>query len=251
MTESRGRRHRRRRRRRIERRVAPAAGRVHRPHRVVERDPTYTRASSFLAMGGIRQQFCTPVTVQMVQFSVQLWKTFDQQLGTPARARARGSGSAATCFSPTQATSTALMKRYEEERRAGAVVQNAVGRRDPRRSLPDVMLDDILFGVIGPEDGYANPREVLVGFRRGAEAAGAEYRRRRGRRPSIAPADASPASRSRAARRSRLPWSSMPPDRGPGALAALAGAAACRSNRCGKCCFDACCRSNGRTASRC
>ena len=47
---------------------------------------------------------------------------------------------------------------------------------DIRQIAPDVYLDDILFGVLGPEDGYANPREVLFGFRRGAEAAGAEYR---------------------------------------------------------------------------
>ena len=33
---------------------------------VVERDRSYGRASSFLAMGGIRQQFCTAVTVRMV-----------------------------------------------------------------------------------------------------------------------------------------------------------------------------------------
>ncbi len=51
---------------------------------VVERDPTYARASASLAMGGIRQQFCTPVTVQMVQHSVGVWKTFDQRFATPS-----------------------------------------------------------------------------------------------------------------------------------------------------------------------
>ena len=55
---------------------------------VVERDRSYFRASSFLAMGGIRQQFCTAVTVQMVQHSVAFWKKFDQRMGTP-RARPR------------------------------------------------------------------------------------------------------------------------------------------------------------------
>ena len=142
---------------------------------ILERDPTYRRASSFLAMGGIRQQFCTPVTVQMVQFSVKLWKTFDQQLGTPAarpRAWFRQRG---YLFLANAATSTALMQRYEEERRAGAVVQ-LLSLDEIRQLAPDVYLDDILFGVLGPADGYANPREVLFGFRRGAEAAGAEYR---------------------------------------------------------------------------
>jgi hypothetical protein len=35
-------------------------------------------------MGGIRQQFCTAVTVQMVQHSVEVWKGFDQRFATPA-----------------------------------------------------------------------------------------------------------------------------------------------------------------------
>jgi glycine/D-amino acid oxidase-like deaminating enzyme len=44
-----------------------------------------------------------------------------------------------------------------------------------RRRLPDLRLDDIEFGVFGPSDGYANPREVLAGFRAGAAHTGAEY----------------------------------------------------------------------------
>ena len=131
---------------------------------VIERDPSYQRASSYLAMGGIRQQFCTPVTVQMVQFSIRLWKTFDQQLGTPEtrpRAWFRQRG---YLFLANAATAAALMKRYEEERRAGATVQ-LLSVDDIRQIAPDLHLDDILFGVLGPDDGYANPREVLFGFR--------------------------------------------------------------------------------------
>ena len=142
---------------------------------IVERDHTYARASSFLAMGGIRQQFCTPVTVQMVQFSVRLWKVFDRELGTAeARPRAwfRQRG---YLFLANAAAATALMKRYEEERRAGAVVQ-MLSVDEVRQIVPDVKLDDILFGVLGPEDGYADPREVLFGFRRAVEAGGTEYR---------------------------------------------------------------------------
>ena len=142
---------------------------------VIERDSTYRRASSFLAMGGIRQQFCTAVTVQMVQFSVRLWKVFDQQLGTPdARPRAwfRQRG---YLFLADAASAASLMKRYEEERRAGAHVQ-MLSVQELRDRLPDAMLDDIVFGVLGPEDGYANPREVLSGFRRAADVSVVEYR---------------------------------------------------------------------------
>ena len=142
---------------------------------IVERDASYRRASSLLAMGGIRQQFCTAVTVQMVQFSVRLWKVFDQQLGTAeARPRAwfRQRG---YLFLADAASASTLMKRYEEERRAGARVQ-MLSVQELRDLLPDVTLDDIVFGVLGPEDGYAQPREVLAGFRGAASASGVEYR---------------------------------------------------------------------------
>jgi glycine/D-amino acid oxidase-like deaminating enzyme len=141
---------------------------------VIERDPSYARASSFLAMGGIRQQFCTPVTVQMVQHSVRLWKVFDEQLGTAAsrpRAWFRQRG---YLFLASTANAERLQHRYEEELRAGATAKKLTVD-EIRAIAPDVMLDDIVFGVIGAEDGYANPREVLAGFRRGAEHAGAEY----------------------------------------------------------------------------
>ncbi len=142
---------------------------------VVERDASYRFASSYLAMGGIRQQFCTPVTVQMMQFSVALWKAFDVTLGTPARRPRAWFRQRGYLFLANGATSTALTNRYHEEKRAGASVR-MVSVDHLRQMLPDVMLDDILFGVLGDEDGYANPREVLAGFRAGAEAAGVEFR---------------------------------------------------------------------------
>jgi glycine/D-amino acid oxidase-like deaminating enzyme len=132
---------------------------------VVERDPTYALASAFRAMGGIRQQFCTAVTVQMVQHSVELWKEFDRRFAayhTRAWFRQRG-----YLFLADAAAAPAAMARYEAERRAGAHVQlltlDAI-----RARVPDLMLDDIVLGVLGPEDGYAAPREVLRGLRAAA-----------------------------------------------------------------------------------
>jgi FAD-dependent oxidoreductase domain-containing protein 1 len=141
---------------------------------VIERDPSYARASSFLAMGGIRQQFCTPVTVQMVQFSVRLWTVFDQRLGTPSQRPRAWFRQRGYLFLANQASADRLQQRFEEEVRAGAVVKK-LSVDEIRAMVPDVMLDDIVFGVIGPADGYANPREVLSGFRRAAEDSGVEY----------------------------------------------------------------------------
>ena len=136
---------------------------------VVERDPSYARASAFLAMGGIRQQFCTPVTVQMVQYSVALWKQFDRRFATADHQPRASFCQRGYLFLADANASAALMQRYELERRAGAMVQ-LLTRDEVRRLTPDLWLDDIEFGVLGPEDGYAAPREVLHGFRHAAEA---------------------------------------------------------------------------------
>jgi glycine/D-amino acid oxidase-like deaminating enzyme len=66
------------------------------------------------------------------------------------------------------------MRRFELEQRAGAYVK-LLAKEDVQRIVPDIVVDDIIYGVLGPEDGYANPREVLAGFRRAAEHAGARF----------------------------------------------------------------------------
>lgn len=141
---------------------------------VLERDRQYQRASAFLAMGGIRQQFCTSVTVKMVQHSVRFWQRFDDEMGTPeARPRAwfRQRG---YLFLGTDANAAALTRRFERQREAGAEV-SWLSRADIRTLIPEAWLDDVEFGVYGPHDGYANPREVLSGMHRAAQHAGAEY----------------------------------------------------------------------------
>lgn len=141
---------------------------------VVERDGSYDRASAWRAMGGIRQQFGLPVTVQMVQHSVRLWTVFDQRMATSRHTPRSWFRQRGYLFLADARTAAALHARYEAMRSAGARVQmltpDAIGKL-----VPDLVLDDIQFGVYGPEDGYAAPREVLAGFRSAAEACGVEY----------------------------------------------------------------------------
>jgi FAD-dependent oxidoreductase domain-containing protein 1 len=141
---------------------------------VVERDPTYARASSFLAMGGIRQQFASAVCVQMVQHSVRLWQTFDERMRTPAHTPKTWFRQRGYLFLADDATSAALGARADAQDAAG-VVQRRLSVADIDALVPGLALDDIRWGLFGPEDGYANPREVLFGLRAAAAHAGAEY----------------------------------------------------------------------------
>lgn len=141
---------------------------------VVERDPAYRRASAALAMGGIRQQFCTHVTVAMVQFSVRLWKDFDRRMAVPGHAPRAWFRQRGYLFLADAEAAPRLTARYEAERRAGAIVE-MLAPEAIRELAPDLVLDDVLFGVFGRDDGYANPREVLLGFRHAAMARQVDY----------------------------------------------------------------------------
>jgi glycine/D-amino acid oxidase-like deaminating enzyme len=141
---------------------------------VVERDPSYSRASAMLAMGGIRQQFCTAATVRMVQFSVALWRDFDRRMATPVHTPRAWFRERGYLFLADASAAARLTARYEAERRAGAVVE-LLTPDSIRDLVPGLVVDDILFGVFGPHDGYANPREVLLGFRHAAAGRDIEY----------------------------------------------------------------------------
>lgn len=141
---------------------------------VVERDPTYARASSFLAMGGIRQQFSSAVNIQLAQYGARFYADFDRALSVPGhqpRANFRRRG---YLFLVDEAASDRFEARVERQRSLGARVER-VTLDQLRTRFPGVRLDDIVFGVFGPDDGYGEPRGVLAGFRAAAVAAGAEY----------------------------------------------------------------------------
>ena len=141
---------------------------------VVERDPTYRRASSFLAMGGVRQQFSSAANIRLAQHSVRFYERFDAALRTrdhQPRAWFRQRG---YLFLANDDNAERFERRYARQRELGARVER-LDVAAIRNLVPDLALDDVRFGVFGPDDGYANPREVLAGFRHAAAAAGATY----------------------------------------------------------------------------
>jgi FAD-dependent oxidoreductase domain-containing protein 1 len=141
---------------------------------IAERDDTYARASSNLAMGGIRQQFGSTVNIQLAQYSIAFYRDFDARMsvgGHAARAWFRQRGYLFLVDAPN---AERFERRFAILKARGARTQR-LSIDDIRTMLPDLCVDDLVFGLIGPDDGYANPKEVLRGFRAVASAAGVEY----------------------------------------------------------------------------
>ena len=140
---------------------------------VIERDPTYARASSRLAMGGVRQQFSSRPNIELAQYSVRFYRGFDAAFRhlDAGRANFRQRG---YLFLVDAANEEQFDQRVERQRELGAYVAR-LEVDQIRRLVPDLVLDDIRFGVFGPQDGYANPRAILAGLQRAADDAGARY----------------------------------------------------------------------------
>jgi glycine/D-amino acid oxidase-like deaminating enzyme len=140
---------------------------------IVERDDTYSRASSSLAMGGIRQQFTLAANVGMVQYSVEFYRDLDR-MSAPDESQRVDFRQRGYLFLADSVSAARLTRRYEAMRVAGANV-TWLSKDEIRQKLPDAWLDDVEFGVFGPDDGYANPKSVLLALRKIAKEAGVEY----------------------------------------------------------------------------
>ena len=141
---------------------------------VVERDATYARASSFLAMGGIRQQFSSAANVRLAQYGARFYAAFDRDMRVPGHTPRADFRQRGYLFLVDDAGAERFEARLDRQRRLGARVRR-LEPDDIRTLAPDLRLDDIRFGVFGPDDGYGEPREVLAGFRAAAADAGTRY----------------------------------------------------------------------------
>src|SRR5262245_49759808 len=131
---------------------------------VMERDSSYQFASSALAFGGVRQQFMTLVNVQMVQYSLTVLDQFPD-----CQFRQRG-----YLFLGNDSNWSGLQRRYEIQKSVGAQCE-LLSVNDIRRIVPELRCDDIRGGLLGPRDGYVDPRVMLRSFRTKAEQMGARY----------------------------------------------------------------------------
>lgn len=139
---------------------------------VVERDPTYARASTPRSAGGVRLQFSLPENVAMSAYGLAFYKTFGETMAVAGERPEIGLKQWGYLF--------LLPEGAREAAHAMNAMQAAGGARnellDPdalARRFPSLNLDGIALGSFGPEDGWTDPHAILMGFRRKVQAMGA------------------------------------------------------------------------------
>jgi FAD-dependent oxidoreductase domain-containing protein 1 len=143
---------------------------------VIERDPTYARASSALSASGIRQQFSTPENIRMSLFGIEFLREVSRHLspddGPPVDVGLHEGG---YLYLATAEFEAALRANHEVQVAEGAdialLTPSEVATRFPWMSTDGVALASLGLTGEGWFDGYG----LLQAFRHKARALGADF----------------------------------------------------------------------------
>ncbi|NXX41103.1 FXRD1 protein, partial [Tricholaema leucomelas] len=140
---------------------------------VVERDPTYSQASTVLSVGGIRQQFSLPENIRMSRFSAAFLRDINEYLGVPNEPPIdiQFQPSGYLFLAPTEAAARleALVQLQREEGVQVALLSPA----QLKEKFPWIDTEGVAVASYGLEDeGWFDPWTLLNAFRRKATALG-------------------------------------------------------------------------------
>ena len=143
---------------------------------VLERDPSYARASSALSASSIRQQFSTPINLAISQYGITVLRNAARELAVPGEPPpAIGLHEGGYLYLATPAGEGTLRDNHAVQRAAGAdVALLAPGELAAR--FPWLASHDIALGSLGLSgEGWFDGYSLLQAFRAQARAQGARY----------------------------------------------------------------------------
>lgn len=143
---------------------------------VIERDPTYSQASTALSAGGIRQQFCVRENVLMSQFGFAFLRSAAETLAVNGHAPDVGLMERGYLFLASEKGRDRLRSNCAMQRAAGAATE-WLEASDIARLYPWLACEGIAAGTVGRSgEGVFDPYALLQALRRKAIAQGAQYR---------------------------------------------------------------------------
>jgi FAD-dependent oxidoreductase domain-containing protein 1 len=137
---------------------------------VVERDPTYMRASSALSASSIRQQFSTPLNIQLSRYGIEFLREAPDRLGVDLGLKEPG-----YLFLASAAGEAILRANNAVQRAEGCAVELLEPAGLVQR-FPWLSTDNVTLGSHGTaNEGWFDGPSLMQAFRRAALDRGAAY----------------------------------------------------------------------------
>ncbi|NBO21023.1 MAG: FAD-binding oxidoreductase, partial [Rhodobacteraceae bacterium] len=143
---------------------------------VVERDPTYARASTALSAAGIRQQFTNPVNVEISRFGIGFIKDFQTQLGHDVGIPTLGLRENGYLFLAQTTEGAATLADVAQMQRSHGAATEIWTPDQVKARFPWLEVGDLTAASFGPRDEwFFDNMGLLAGFRAAARAQGARF----------------------------------------------------------------------------
>ncbi|XP_002734363.2 FAD-dependent oxidoreductase domain-containing protein 1-like [Saccoglossus kowalevskii] len=143
---------------------------------VIERDPAYTRASSSLSVGGIRQQFSLPENIQLSMYGAEFLRNIKEHLtvddADPPDVQFNPYG---YLFLATEKGVRQMKTNYEIQRELGAKVELLTVTK-LKEKFPWINTDGIELASYGTaNEGWFDPWCLLTALKQKAKSLGVQY----------------------------------------------------------------------------
>ena len=141
---------------------------------VVERDPSYARASTPLSIGNLRIQFNLKENVQISQYALEFMQDFEAEMavdGTQPRIAWHQEGN---LFIHDEKNKARAQNEMAMQLDLGCQVE-WWSQAKLKKRFSHCNLDSCIGATYGPKDGTMDPYAVLMGFKAKARSLGAEY----------------------------------------------------------------------------
>jgi sarcosine oxidase len=142
---------------------------------VVEKDPTYTDASTPRSAGGVRQQFSTPENVRISAFAAEFYRSIDRHLAVGNDRPAINFRENGYLFLATHAGLKVLLDNHRVQHECGAETL-LLTPKEIKERFPWVETGDLAGGTFGPKnEGWVDPYGLLQAFKRKARSLDVTY----------------------------------------------------------------------------
>lgn len=139
---------------------------------VIEKDTTYSKCSTTLSVGGLRQQFSLPENIQMSLYGAEFLRTLKKRFGNDAEVNFTPHGYLVLA---SEEGAASLIDNSKLQNEIGAV-NMILGKDGLKQRFPWMDVSDVEIGCLGLEkEGWFDPWSLLNILKVGAVDLGAQY----------------------------------------------------------------------------
>jgi glycine/D-amino acid oxidase-like deaminating enzyme len=142
---------------------------------VIERDPSYAKSSSALSAASIRQQFSTPLSIQMSLYGIDFLRNIGELLEVDGNKPSIDLHEGGYLFLATAAGDATLRENHALQKSLGADI-NLMDQQVLKARFPWLNVADLMSGAFGESgEGWFDGYGLVQALRKKAQSLGARY----------------------------------------------------------------------------